>query len=102
MRQSIGATIANDLVFGALEMSPHAYNFDDFETNVITMDDESYEGKSSQPDTDRLQQPRYLNTDVDRWCFRAKQPVHWPARHVDCQCFRWQWLLHLQMVPQVR
>ena len=44
MRQSIGATIASDLVFGALEMSPHAYNFDDFETNVITMDDESYEG----------------------------------------------------------
>ena len=43
LRQSIGSTITDFLVFKALQMAPHAYNFADFETNVIIADDQWYQ-----------------------------------------------------------
>jgi hypothetical protein len=42
LRGYVGQTIANNLVFLALQYSNHAYNFDDFLVNVMTIDANTY------------------------------------------------------------
>lgn len=44
LRQSIGSTIADFIVFKALQMSPHPHNFADLQTNITVADDQRYQG----------------------------------------------------------
>ncbi|QXD13854.1 T9SS type A sorting domain-containing protein [Rhodocaloribacter litoris] len=44
VRQVVGSTIGDDLAFKALQITPHAYDFDAFRTNVITADNTYYGG----------------------------------------------------------
>jgi hypothetical protein len=44
LRQSIGSTITDFLVFNALQISPHAHTFGDFESNVKIAGDQWYSG----------------------------------------------------------
>jgi hypothetical protein len=44
IRQSAGQSVTDNLVFRALQISPHAHNFTDFETNVMIADENYYSG----------------------------------------------------------
>ena len=42
MRQAIGSNVSDNLVFTALQISPHAYNFNDFLSNILIADYSNY------------------------------------------------------------
>ncbi|MHB1686708.1 MAG: T9SS type A sorting domain-containing protein [Ignavibacteriaceae bacterium] len=44
LRQSVGNIIGDNLTFRALQVSPHAHDFSDFETNAIVADNNYYSG----------------------------------------------------------
>lgn len=44
LRQSVGQSVTDNLVFKAMQVSPHARNFTDFLLNMLTVDNSAYNG----------------------------------------------------------
>ena len=62
--QGIGSAIADQLVFEALQMTPHAFNFDDFALNMLIADDNDGNLSNSVPHFSEIETAFETNHDI--------------------------------------
>jgi len=76
LRQSgIGSSYANELVFDALEMTTHAYDFEDFAVNIAIADDDDADLDNSVPHYDEIYESFTTNHGIDLDVDPPPEPV---------------------------
>jgi len=63
--QGVGKYKANDLIFDALKMTPHAYNFEDFALNILVADDNDGNLNNGTPHYDNIKQAFETNHGIE-------------------------------------
>ncbi len=64
LRGYIGVSLTDELAFDALEMTPHAYDFEDFALNVLVADDNDGNLNNGTPHYDEIEQAFEINHGI--------------------------------------